>query len=128
MRNEYRDIRERIADPPKWWDEFAVPRYCEFAPEQAADMYAAEAALVLIKCWVCGREFQVCMSGRGHLASAIGDRSLHYGDPPNSGCCVAGPMTDCVDLRVLEFWRRHDVELDRYEWRRDPSLEIELKS
>lgn len=107
MNNEYFDIRDRIADPPKWWDEFAVPRYCDFVPRQAANIYASEAALVLIECQACGTSFRVCMSGRGtQVADEIRSGELHYGDPPNVQCCASGPSTNCVDIRVIEYWRR----------------------
>ena len=121
MNNEYYDIRSRIAEPPRWWDEFAVPRYCDFGPRRAADIYAKEAALLLIECQACGAEFHVCMSGRG-LADAIRDGSVHYGDPPNVGCCVAGPTMNVVDKPVLEYWLREAGA----DWQRDPSLEVEL--
>lgn len=123
MNNEYRDIRDRIAEPPKWWDEFAVPRYCEFAPRHAANIYAREAALIATECQACRTPFLVCLTaGRGRIAAAVKDRSLHYGDPPNVECCAGGPSMNCVDVRVVEFWRR-----DVADWERDPSLEIDLE-
>jgi hypothetical protein len=122
---EYDDIRERIPEPPKWWDEYAVPRYCEFVPHQAADMYAYEAALVLIECQGCATQFHVCISGRGNIAEQIRCRTLHYGDPPNVRCCLAGPTMNCIDLQVVQFWRR-DAQTGR-EWVRDPTLEVELE-
>ena len=125
MNNEYFDIRDRIAEPPKWWDEFAVPRYCDFGPRRAANIYAREAALVLIECQCCGRQFRVCMSGRsGEIADEIRSGSLHYGDPPNVRCCPGGPSMNCIDLRVIEYWRRNK-DLD---WERDASLETALRS
>jgi hypothetical protein len=33
MLQHYEDILSRIAEPPRWFDEQGVPRYCEFAPE-----------------------------------------------------------------------------------------------
>lgn len=123
LNNEYSDIRDRISEPPRWWDECAVPRYCDFAPRHAANIYAREAALFLIECQACGKQFRVCMTSMsGKVSEAIKDGSLHYGDPPNIECCDAGPSMNCIDLRVLEYWRR-DGRLD---WQRDASLEIEL--
>lgn len=55
------------------------------------------------------------------LRDSILAGTIHYGDPPNAGCCPAGPTMNCWDLRVLEFWHQHD-----HEWRRDPVLEREL--
>jgi len=126
MNNEYRDIRDRIPEPPKWWDECAVPRYCDFAPQHAAFIYATEAALLLIECQGCGRQFHVCMSARGGaLAAAIRNGTLHYGDPPNAECCIAGPTMNCIDLRVVEFWRREPAGV-KFDWERDGALEVEL--
>jgi hypothetical protein len=120
---EYRDIRERIPEPPKWFDECAVPRYCVFTPRQAANIYAREAVLFLIECQACGHQFRVCLTSRsGTVAEEIRQGTLHYGDPPNIECCPWGPSMNCIDLRVLEYWRRNE----RLDWERDPSLEIEL--
>jgi hypothetical protein len=121
MNTEYNDIRSRIPEPPTWWDEFAVPWYCDFHPRRAANIYAREVALLLIECQACGAEFHVCMSDRGGVAEAIRDGSLHYGDPPNVRCCEAGPSMNCIDVRVMEYWHR-----PRLEWSRDASLEMEL--
>ena len=124
MNNEYRDIRDRIPEPPRWFDECAVPRYCAFAPEHAANIYAKEAALLSIECQACAHKFDVCMTSisDGKIAAAIRNGSLHYGDPPNVECCHGGPSMNCVDWRVLEYWSR-DTD---FNWRRDPSLEIDL--
>jgi hypothetical protein len=121
MNTEYNDIRSRIPEPPKWWDEFAVPRYCDFHPSSAANIYARAAVLILIECQACGRKFRVCMSAGRLLANAVRDGSLHYGDPPNVRCCEAGPSMNCIDVRVIEYWHRQ-----RLEWSRDASLEMEL--
>jgi hypothetical protein len=107
MHNDYSDITSRITEPPKWWDEHAVPRYCDFGPEKVANIYADEVALVEIACQNCGRRFQVAFVAdlmrhlarggsdkpynRDNLAQAIRGGIIHYGDPPNTGCCPAGP-------------------------------------
>ena len=44
----------------------------------------------------------------------------HYGDPPNMGCCPAGPTMNCEDIKILEFWEMVDMR-----WVRVPELEIE---
>jgi hypothetical protein len=49
-------------------------------------------------------------------------KELHYGDPPNAGCCLAGHTMNCIDLRVIQFWSR-----ERSKWERCPELEIELE-
>ena len=131
MNNPYYDITSRIPEPPKWYDEHAVPRYCAFVPGRQANIYADRVALVLIACQNCRREFVVCMS-EGLLDRANAEYSaieteirngfLHYGDPPNADCCPGGPSMNCIDVWVLEFWRRVDGE-----WVRDPSLEVGLE-
>jgi hypothetical protein len=62
MNHDYQDILDLIVEPPRWWDEHAVPRWCEFHPEATANIYADEALLMLIECQDCGHEFHVCMS------------------------------------------------------------------
>jgi hypothetical protein len=131
MHHHYKDIRERIAGEPLWFDENGVPRYCEFTPRDAANIYANQIALVLIRCQQCQREFKVAFSwsmndyicGRPSLVDEITSGSIHYGDPPNIECCPAGPTMNCDDLRVLEFWRNDERGLEKV---RDPSLEIVL--
>jgi len=136
MLNAYADIRDAIPGAPSWWDEHGVPRYVLFAPSEVANSYADEAALVLIACQGCGEKFQVAFSQNRHgsladimrgqepktLAAVIEDGILHYGDPPNTGCCCAGATMNCDDLRVLEYWTRDDS----FEWQRKPGLEVPL--
>lgn len=128
MHHHYADIRNRIDEEPRWWDEYGTPRYCEFGPHETADIYRAEACLLLIQCQNCGRTFQVCMSwspweGEPSLAQQVESRRIHYGDPPNVGCCAAGATMNCIDVRVLEFWHEGDAEFERV-----PELEKELLS
>lgn len=126
MKHHYRDITDRIGEPPKWWDEAGVPRYSEFKPDESADIYADQVALVLIRCQNCRREFQVCMSSKRYfdhrLHEQIMDHSLHYGDPPNYGCCPAGPTMNSEPIRVLEFWFNNP----KLEWERHEPLEVAL--
>lgn len=135
MHANYADIRERIAEPPKWFDERAVPRYCEFQPHQVADIYAREVVLAEIACQGCGAKFHVAFSrdpARYHLlgleprelAADIRERTLHYGDPPNTVCCPAGPTMNSEPIRVLEYWRK-DYAIS-FAWVRDTSLETEI--
>lgn len=140
MHHHYQDIRDRIAEPPRWWDENAVPRYCEFEPDETADIYADEVALVEIGCQGCGTRFLVTFSeskggrmiwaarlGKNELgpslADRVRDRSLHYGDPPNAGCCPAGPTMNCDDYRVVQFWQKDTP----FKWVRVPELEIDIE-
>jgi hypothetical protein len=133
MFNDYDDITERIAEPPKWWDEQGVPRYADFSPYLIWNIYASEAALVEIACSACWNLFQVAFSlpGAGFqetigdcqtIAEAIEKGKLHYGDPPNYGNCRDGASMGCYDLRVLQYWIRPPVG----HWTRDARLEIEL--
>src|SRR5262245_12123537 len=116
---------------PRWWDEFAVPRYCEFSPDACADIYAIEIVLLRIACQSCKRRFDVALSKsrwptrypyEETLRAKILDGSIHYGDPPNAQCCDAGPTMNCFDLEILEYW----TQSAHHAWERDPSLEIEL--
>lgn len=131
MNHHYDDIRSRIPEPPRWWDEHAVPRYVAFSPREIANIYARECVLLLIACQDCGREFPVCMSWdlmdqvrhrEERLAEQIKKREIHYGDPPNIYCCPAGPTMNSVPRRVLEFWRMGD----NHEWVRDGALEVDV--
>ena len=153
MNHHYSDIRARIEEEPTWWDEYAVPRYGPFTPDDGADIYAREIALVLIRCQNCGAPFKVAFSWNAYrlnyervegvdhegqplfrmapalsLSERIPEGRIHYGDPPNAGCCAAGPTMNCEDERVLEFWRKdwHDHDSPTHPWARCPELEIEL--
>jgi len=130
MNHSYTDIRDRLGEPV-WWDEYAVPRYCEFVPDKTANIYSHEAVLLLVRCQNCGEQFRVAMSwcsmeqvkGWPALADRIADGSIHYGDPPNAGCCPAGPTMNSEALCVLEYWKRESFG---DEWKRDDALEMEL--
>ena len=153
MNHDYVDIRSRIAEPPKWWDERTCPRYCDFAPDKVADIYADEAALVLITCQECGKEYRVAFTFSTNskfeiasryysnldaktamekafehsLARDIRERTIHYGDPPNAcdDSCAAGASMNSEPRRVLEYWRRtKDLP---YSWVRESALEINIE-
>ena len=140
MNCHYSDILSRIAEPPKWWDEHAVPRYCAFKPDECASIYAVEVAFVEIDCQNCGATFHVCFSwNREEIGYDESGKpwikirepmkleevqSLHYGDPPNAACCPAGPTMNSESRRVLEFWRKNR---ELWEFERVPELEINLK-
>lgn len=152
MHHHYSDIRSRIAEAPTWFDEHAVPRYCAFAPDEVANIYARQVALVDIACQGCGARFLVAFSWsdmefvRGVPRTRVpltpdDARGLHYGDPPNVGCCPTGPTMNCDDLRVVEFWRKGGDEYTAphptlpnvrvclpgyFDWRRVPECEVLL--
>jgi DNA-directed RNA polymerase subunit RPC12/RpoP len=134
MHQYYADILDKLGEPP-WWDECAVPRYCEMTVDNIANIYALEVAFMEIACQNCGHKFIVAMSsdifdqanGRCSLSARIMDGTLHYGDPPNVDCCAAGPTENCDDLRVIEFWHKGRREGNAIaEWCRDPRLEGKL--
>jgi len=147
----YKDILDRISEAPVWFDENAVPRFCKFLPSETAYIHAQEAALVLIKCQGCPREFEVAFTEWNlrhelwddsnkkikNISDLIADGSIHYGDPPNIGCCAAGHVMNSVAIRVLEYWykpvvRGEGVEagvvkgVEALDFRRDPKFEIDI--
>jgi hypothetical protein len=140
----YDDILSRIDEKPIWFDEYAVPRYCEFSPEKLANIYAGEAVLAEVTCQVCKRVFRVALSEAnwttGTIADAIRSRTLEFGDPPNVGCCNNADLRS-EPRRVIEYWHRHHPEYTRREgnrrivtdvrawhkWIRDPSLEVDIQ-
>lgn len=137
MHHHYADITSLIAQAPKWYDENAVPRYCDFHPSHLANVYAAEAALVLIACQACRTTFRVAFSEMNQrhrlwdndqktrvafISDLIADRSLHYGDPPNIGCCGSGASMNSVPISVIEYWLKPYVRNAPGERIRDPSL------
>ena len=132
MHHDYADIRSKIPEDPKWFDEHSVPRYCDFSPSEVADIYAREACLALIACQNCGHKFKAAyawsdfdkLADRPALSVIVPSKRLWRGDPPNINCCPAGPTMTSDDLEVLEFWTR-DMNKFR-KWTRVPELEISL--
>jgi hypothetical protein len=153
MHNDYADIRERIASEPIWFDENAVPRYCEFDPDEMANIYACEAVLAVVECQGCKKSFRVACSelnlrdkiwdpSRNERIAFLSDlivrRSLQYGDPPNTNCCREGPTMNSALLEVVEYWHKPYVKLFKpgdmttdlkaMEWTRDASLQRMMKT
>lgn len=142
MNTNYRDITSRIPEPPKWFDEHAVPRFVDFDPMEVANIYANQVCLVRITCQGCGQEFKVAFSQHmmdrfmgydqdgkerwiATLEEQIQRKSLHYGDPPNVDCCGAGATMNSEPREVLEFWERNvTTDLD---WHRRPDLEVNIE-
>jgi len=122
MKQTYSDIISRIKDPPLWWDEKGVPRYDPFHPYDLNCIYISEAVLFLIRCQACGKQFEVAATSHilhdtESLALDIVEHRLHYGDPPNIGCCAAGPTMSSEPIVVLQFWRK-----EHGEWRQYPDM------
>jgi hypothetical protein len=130
VKGSYPEIMAAMGEP-KWWNEYGAPRYCDFSPQESANIYASEVVLSLIACQSCGHEFKVCFSqsetdiarSARTLGSYIKDCDLHYGDPPNSNCCMAGPTMNSIPIKVLEYWDRGKAYSD---WERRPELEIDI--
>ena len=129
MLAQYQDIKKRIKEAPRWFDENGVPRYDEFHPSLSPNIYADEVVLMEISCQDCGRRFFVEMSwstsfgildGIVPLHKRIEDKLIHYGDPPND-CCDCGATMNCNDLEIIQFWSR-----DKFEWERNKKYEIVL--
>lgn len=133
MHNDYSDIRVLTDQPPKWWDENGVPRYCDFHPSECANIYAREAVLFAVTCQACGRPFHVALTrdqmdahrlqGRT-IKDDIGTCDLHYGDPPNIGCCPAGPTMNSEPRYVISYW--HKSSDTNYEWVGDPVFAMKV--
>ncbi len=117
----YHDIMSKL-ERPLWFDESAVPRYCEFHPRYLANIYVDEAALLHVGCQVCEIPFIVAMSGQYPvLTTGIGDNTISYGDPPNVGCNNASMSS--AALQVLQYWRRPLLT----NWQRHPEHEVVIR-
>lgn len=130
MKSDFKDIRDRIAEEPTWFDAIGTPRYGPFDPELCPDIYANEVLLVEIGCQACKKQFMVEMHTDRWLHSSpalsgmIKEGNLgyiHYGDPPYHNC--VGDTMNCLDIKVIEFWSKDTSTLD---WIRVPELEINL--
>lgn len=124
----------------------------DFGPNESANIYADTVVLMQIECQGCGTEFEVCLSDNQmsryrHAALRVGEdatkeqvaaamkeatlehaiktREIHYGDPPNTGCCGAGATMNSIPVRVLQFWRR-DQTSAHGGWLRESELEVEV--
>ena len=111
MRNNYEDIRSRIAEQPSWYDSNGAPRYGEFEPSMCPNIYARQVFLLRIACQRCGEQFLVEMNS-GWFNKIYEPRILHYGDPPVHGC--VGDTMNCDDLEVVQVWNREDCEWVRH--------------
>jgi len=129
MLADYEDIKKRIKEAPKWYDQNGVPRYDKFHPKLSPNIYASEVVLMEISCQSCGERFDVEMNWSEmdkilrniySLHEQIENKCIHYGDPPN-GCCACGATMNCNDLRIIQFWER-----DCGDWKRNKKYEVEL--
>lgn len=130
MKPNYRDIIKK-AGVPRWFDENGVPRYVDFHPSLCVMAGAQESFLVEVRCQGCGTAFPVALtwkrdcSAYGHILrpqdklTQTGGNNLHYGAPPNVGCCDADPTMSSDFHCIVEAWIRSAgpgspwVQLDR---------------
>ncbi len=122
MHANYMDIRARVAQYPRWFDENGAPRYGVFRPEDSPNIYAGECALVRARCTECGEQFSIEVNGGvfrawGVLERLLVEGELEVGSPPWHGC--RGDARDAVPITVLEFWGRGEGAI----WRRLTRLE-----
>jgi len=136
MLNNYNDIMDRIDEEPRWFDAKGVPRYCEMHPDNCSDIYADKVAFYRIECQNCSYEFLVEFTtskmDRIRYQMMIGVASvdmtvdvedlwdaenLHYGDPPNIGCCSAGATMNSCPRELISLWeRRTKNQPNPWEW------------
>ena len=45
MHQHYKDILDRIAEPPVWFDEHGVPRFGDFSPRNLSNIYASSSPI-----------------------------------------------------------------------------------
>lgn len=137
MKAAYDDIKNAINMEPLWYDQNGVPRYAEFGPEMAPDIYAREVVLLRIECQACQKRFWVEMHSCDWppeipmISDDINDWlaegrapewfPIHYGDPPIHDCPGAGNVMNCEDLYIAQFWKR-----GKEGWYRVPELEVIL--
>jgi hypothetical protein len=127
MLPDYRDIKQRIAALPTFYDEHGVPRYNSFHPDMLG-AYASYAALIEVACQECAKTFIVAMSYSdldratcpGLHWPPLPKRNTcglwHYGDPPAHGrrggpenaadVCAAGDTMNVACVQIVEFWRK----------------------
>ena len=106
-------------------------------------MYAEYAALMIVTCQNCGRQFKVGVWRDRYLQSHKEGRlkfvppimptvedagNFYFGDPPRhetgptpSGECSCGDVMTSDPRQILEFWRRKD-----WDWERVPELEFQF--
>jgi hypothetical protein len=126
MHINYKDILDLTDKKPLWFDQNGTPRFAPFHPRLCPNIYARQAVLYRIACQNCGHIFDVADTCGIFAAFDISEKimahKLHYGDPPNIGCCPAGPTMSCEDLRIIEFWNKPF----NGDWERIKEMEILL--
>jgi len=129
----YQDITSKLGEP-QWYDEYKVPRYSEFTPNQIAEIYADEAALVLAQCEHCHKQFKIAFSSDllesmsapyNALKNHILKNDMYCGSPPNDTCFdpAAFPY-GLMPIKVPEYWC---ISPQTKQWERDSTYEVPLQ-
>lgn len=131
MHIHYHDILEAAGRAPEWWLN-GVPRFNPFRPEDS-DVYAQEAALLLVQSQGDGRTYRIGVSSRStdpkerQLSTSIANRRevLNIADPdiPNDGEDHSGATMTALQIEVLEFWKK---DPETWSWKRDERFELHL--
>lgn len=122
MNAGYEDIKKRIKETPKWYDDNGVPRYDDFHPDLSPNIYSNHIGLFEIACQHCHQRFFVSISaGVFDRLNGLAPAKWHYGDPPIHGC--VGDTMNCEDLRIVEFWTRKGTD----DWKRREEFEGEIR-
>lgn len=120
----YKDLRTRLGKP-LWIDQHGVPRYDEFTPQDAAEIYNDFVLVMDVKCQSCGKMFKCVTSIAKHslwlkstpvepTTKNILSHLFGWGDAPwhtqhgdeddfNGQCAGTAMSTDYV---ASEFWVR----------------------
>lgn len=132
MHESYDDIKQKLGQP-QWWDENAVPRYCDFHPKRCG-VYIDRAVLMAIDCQGCKLQFRVAMtwSQTAEFMESVrtgkpcwtsepkSGWAPWYGDPPAHGC--VGDTMSSGTVEVLEVWQRPGAD-----WERDGAEELAMQ-
>lgn len=133
----YKELREKLGEP-LWVDQNGVPRYCEFHPDIASEIYGDWVALMEVECQSCGKVFKcargVCrvmevIKSRGQVqlentaAQMIpyligwGDAPWHDADGNEAGfdnqCAGTTMSTDILSFRV--WYKDRDGKNNEFE-------------
>lgn len=101
----YQELREALG-APRWIDRNGVPRYLDFHPGAAAEIYCDWVALMDVECQSCGKRF-LCANAIDHCQVAV--EFLRRGEdlPPN---------TTSVMIPVVAHWG----DAPWHDWHGDP--------
>lgn len=123
MHHHYRDILDRVTEPPVWFDEHAVPRFGQFSPDEIANIYADEAVLMLITCQACGHPYNVAMSlsRTDRILSALGRSGVTHVEKP-------GEREHYGTFSRRKMTAEESAEVDRIAAERSLAAQIREKS